>query len=118
MIEILVSKVFTTRNLLHLEHLKTKSFAKHSALNELYIGVVEHIDDIVETYQGVFGVISIPELPSSKLPRNIVSYIEDEVKWVSDNRSEISKGVTAIENLIDGLCGIYFKTLYKLKTLE
>lgn len=118
MIEILVAKVFITRNLAHLAHLKTKSYAQHMALGSFYDSIIDDIDAIVECYQGCFGLINIPELPSAKLPKDIVDYLEKEVVWIGANRKEIAQNVEAVENLLDNLSGTYFSTIYKLKNLS
>ena len=69
MINVLVARVFAARNLAHLEHWKTKSYAQHMALNSFYDDVVDDIDSIVETYQGAFGLIKVPMLPEADAPK-------------------------------------------------
>jgi len=118
MIEILVAKVFSTRGLAHLQHWNTPSYAQHIALGSFYSDIIEDIDKIVEVYQGLFGKIAVPELPAVIMSKNITKTLEDDIKWISDNRSKISKGISAIENLIDGLSETYLQTLYKLKNLS
>ena len=58
MIEQLIAKVFSTRNCTHLAHWRTKSYAEHVALGDFYDSVVDLIDNLVECYQGNFGIIS------------------------------------------------------------
>lgn len=118
MIEVLVARVFSARNVAHLAHLRTKSYAQHMALGGFYEDVVGQIDKIVEVYQVCFGIVEIPELPAATYPKNIIGYLEKEAEWISNNRTKVAKGVTAIENLIDGLSEIYFGTLCKLKNLS
>ena len=117
MIEILISKVFTTRNLVHLAHWKTKSFSEHTALGDLYEALVSDIDAVVETYQGAFGLVDISELPAAVSPANLIKHLEKEVVWIEDNCDKICQKVGAIENLLENLTGTYFKTIYKLKHL-
>ena len=118
MIEILVAKVFATRNAVHLAHWKTKSYAQHEALGDFYDSLVGDIDAIVEMYQGAFGLVSLPELPALIPPKDIVKHLDEEVKWIADNQKACCKGVSAISNLIDNLTGSYFTTIYKLKNLS
>jgi len=118
MIEILVAKVFTTRNLVHLQHWNTPSYAQHVALGDFYDKLIDDIDAIVEMYQGMFGKITVPELPAAVTPKNITKHIEDDCKWICDNQKSICKGVSAISNQIDNLTGNYMTTIYKLKTLS
>ena len=114
----LVSKAFATRNLLHFAHWNTRSFAAHSALGELYDSIIEDIDEIVETYQGKNGIVDGFKTESATVPDDICYHVKDEAKWVESNRSKISGGDTAIENLIDTLIGHYHKTVYKLENLR
>lgn len=114
----LICKVFTTRNLLHFAHWNTKSFSSHMALGDLYDSIVDDVDDIVETYQGKFGLIKDLYTEKAELPSDICKHVKDEVNWVEDNRMFISKGDSAIENLIDNLVGHYHRTIYKLENLK
>lgn len=118
MIEELVARVFNTRNVAHLAHLKTKSYAQHMALGSFYGDIIGALDSIVEAHQGVFGLINVPYIPKIDTPSNIVKHIETEMKWISDNRNKLAQGVTAIENLVDTLSEVYMSTLYKLKNLS
>jgi hypothetical protein len=118
MIEILVAKVLNTRNVVHLTHWKTTSYAQHIALNEFYDAVVGEIDTIVECYQGAFGLIDVPAIPEITKPKDIAKHLDSEVVWIASNRDKIAKDNDAVKNLIDSLCGLYFKTLYKLRNLD
>ena len=114
----LISKVFTTRNLMHFAHWNTKSFSSHMALGDLYDAVVEDIDAIVEVYQGKFGLINDLHCDAAILPQDITKHVKEEAAWVEENRTFISKGETSIENLIDNLIGHMHRTVYKLENLK
>mgnify|MGYP003346088192 CR=1 FL=1 len=114
----LISRIFTTRNLLHFAHWNTRSFASHMALGDLYDAVVDDIDEIVEVYQGKYGLIDDLKCDGATLPDNITGRVKEDAKWVEKNRSKISGGDTAIENLIDTLIGHIHKTVYKLENLH
>jgi hypothetical protein len=114
----LVEKAFTTRTLLHFAHLSTKSFASHMALGELYDQIVDDVDEIAETYMGKFGSLKDLECDSCGVPSDIIAHVKAEAAWVEANRSEIARGYTPIENLIDTLIGHYSKTIYKLENLH
>jgi len=120
MIEELIGRVFTARNLAHLEHWKTTgvgSFARHSALGDFYDGIIDKLDGIVEAYIAYFGDIGEPRDIAPKVTA-LVPLITVDAAWITKNRSEIAKGVPAIENMIDDLVGLYLHTLYKLKRLS
>lgn len=114
----LVERVFTTRNLLHFAHLSTQSYAAHNALGELYDSIVDTVDEIAEVYMGKFGLLKGLKCVACDQPADIIRHIQDEAQWVEDNRSNISKGYTPIENLIDTLIGNYSRTVYKLQNLK
>ena len=114
----LISKAFTTRNLLHFAHWNTKSLASHLAVGDLYDQIIDDIDEIVETYQGKFGLINELYCEAAELPKDITAHVKAEADWVEANRMFISKGETSIENLIDSLIGHYHKTVYKLENLK
>jgi hypothetical protein len=114
----LVERVFTTRNLVHFAHWNTKSYASHMALGELYDGIVDEVDDIVETYQGEFGLVDGFCTEEAKACDDIISCIKGDADWLKANRSQIAKGSTVIENMLDSLSGLYNKVLYKLNNLK
>lgn len=113
MIEELASRVFAARDIAHREHWKTKSYAAHVALGAFYDGVIESIDDIVEAYQGLYGDIEDFECKTRKID-DVASFLQGELDWIEENRAEICQGSDTIGNLIDGLAGIYAKTVFLL----
>lgn len=117
-IEELISKAFTTRNLLHFKHWNTQSYSKHEALGSLYDDIIEQLDKIVEVYQGKFGLLSNLSVPAASVPEDILAYIKAEVDWVCKNKCSISQDNGAIKNLLDELEGMYLKTIYKLENLH
>ena len=55
------SKLFESREMAHIYHLQVNgemgSHAKHTALGDYYEGVLSFIDDIIEIWQGQYGII-------------------------------------------------------------
>lgn len=120
MIEELIGRVFTARNLAHLEHWKTTgvgSLARHLALGDFYDGIIDKLDGIVEAYIAYFGDIGEPKGTSPKTA-DLIPLITVDAAWITKNRSAIAKNVPAIENMLDDLAGLYLHTLYKLKRLQ
>lgn len=117
MIEQLIARVFAARNIAHLAHWKTKSYAQHMALGDFYDQIVDDLDAIVECYQGVFGLVG--DVPYNQAPSkvSIIQFLEGEAAWIEENVEAISGDNCAVENLIDGLAGTYRTTIYKLKNL-
>ena len=113
----LISRAFTTRNLLHFAHWNTKSLAQHLATGDLYDDIIEDIDEIVECFQGKNGLLSGLRTPAAEVPNDIVAHIRREMDWVEANRDRIAGGNNAIGNLVDTLTGHYQKCVYKLENL-
>ncbi len=116
LIEDLAARTFAARDAAHRAHWKTASYSAHQALGALYEALPDLIDEIVEVYQGTFGLLQPFEVHCGAVA-NIVRFLEDEAAWVADNRDEIANGSTAVQNLIDGLIAAYRRAIYKLKEL-
>jgi hypothetical protein len=110
--------LFLARDVAHSVHLNTRSFAKHSALNEFYDEIIELADKYAEAYQGRKGLIGPIALMSARKTGNIVEFLEDSLEQVEDMRYKmVDKTDTALQNIIDEIVGLYLSTLYKLKFL-
>lgn len=114
MIEDLIERMFHARNAAHIAHWKTKSYAEHKALGHYYEDVIEKLDDLIEAYQGTFGIIGNVE----DQEKSIAKTIHDDIIWLNENRSKVAKGVSALENIVDELTSVHMKTLYKLENLR
>jgi len=118
MIEQLVSKVFFTRDLSHLEHWRTQNGEVHRALGDFYDGVIGELDGIVECYQGTFGLIGAVVLSTSVSAQTITDHLVSERDWIRDNRTKIARNDSSLGNLLDNLTALYSKTIYKLQNLH
>ena len=120
MIEQLISRVFYTRNVAHLQHWRAKgagSYAKHKALGHFYDDVIDALDDLVEAYQGAFDLIGDVPAPPKGL-NDILAHLENEAAWIEENHEDICEGNRAVANLIDGLTAVYLSAIYKLRNLK
>lgn len=118
MIEELIARVFATRNAAHLEHWRTKSIAAHEALGEFYDAIIGSVDPIVEAHQGVFELVDVGAIDKQAPVKDIIKLMEDDLVWINKNRKQITNGLAAIDNLLQGLEGDYMSALYKLKHLS
>jgi hypothetical protein len=113
-----VGTLFLARDVAHSVHLNTRSFAKHSALNEFYDNIVELADKFAEAYQGRRGLIGPITLMSAKKTGNIVEFLQDSLADIEKMRYEVcEKDDTTLQNIIDEIVGQYLSTLYRLKFL-
>lgn len=116
MIEELIGRAFGARNLAHVRHFTTKSYAQHIALGEFYAAVIEAVDALVECYQGQFGLIGEVSVMQPDAD-DLVDYLREEADWIEANRDAISNESSSIGNLVDNLVAVYLKTIYKLENL-
>ena len=120
MIEQLIRRVFYARNLAHFEHWRAKgegSYAKHKALGAFYEDVIDAIDDLVETYQGAFGLIGdVPEVDAEA--NTTLELLDDTSAWTEKNHEKICKGNRAVANKIDEVTAVMLTAIYKLRNLK
>lgn len=114
MIEELIDKTFHIRDASHIAHWKTKSYSTHRALGTYYEDIIEKIDELIEAYQGTFGIIGKVEEQDADIAKSI----NDMVIWLNENRSKIARNVPSIENIVDELTALNMRTLYKLENLR
>lgn len=114
MIKDLITKSFKTRNTAHANHWTTNSYAQHKALGNFYQDLIDALDKYVEAYQGTFG--QLEQVPDQV--DDIIKTLREEMIWLNNNRSNLSKNIPALENILDEMVALYMKTLYKLESLR
>jgi hypothetical protein len=111
--------LFLSRDLAHREHLRTKSYAQHIALQSFYEEIVEQADALAEMYQGRHGLIKDIPLMDDEASNDIADTLESYMKMIEDARYKaVDKADTPIQNQIDTVVGLYLTTLYKLRNLR
>ena len=97
------------------------------ALGDFYDDVIEAVDSFVEKYQAAFGLVNFTkeekdddkeEKEEEAFDGDILSHLQDDVKWINKNRSQICREVAVLENYLDELVGTYLSTIYKLRFLS
>lgn len=115
------SKLFESREMAHIYHLQVRgeegSFAKHEALGKYYEGVLDFIDEIIEVYQGQYGVVDGYDVIDTKdtATKDVIAYFEDLAGYIKHARKCIDAEDTHIHNFIDEVVALVYKTLYRLK---
>lgn len=114
-----VSMLFLARDIAHIVHLKTRSFAEHKTLEGFYDSVIPLADDFAQQYQGRFNeALEIP-LSTNENKGTIADVLEKQMQWIEDNRQAIvPRTETAIQNKIDEIVALYQNTLYQLRFLK
>jgi hypothetical protein len=115
------SKLFESREMAHIYHLQVKgdmgSHAKHTALGDYYEGILEFIDDLIEIYQGQYGIIEEYDVIDTKdtTSKDTIEYFNELVSFIKVERKCINDEDTHLHNIIDEVVALVYKTLYKLK---
>ncbi len=115
--------LMSSRTQAHVFHLRVSpnALAVHMALNTYYDEIVDLIDDIVESYQGMRGLIEfkpVKGIDNDADKDNIIEYFEDLVKFVHTERMKDElKDISFIQNEIDNVEKLIYSTLYKLRNL-
>lgn len=115
--EQLIGILFLDRNLAHLEHLRTSSYAQHMALGSFYDNIIELADKLAEAYQGYAGVMENIPLLTDKPRSDIATTLEEHMSDIEDIRYDACE-LSAIQNIIDEIVGTYLSTIYKLRELS
>jgi hypothetical protein len=109
-----IGRLFELRDAAHVEHLKTRSFAAHKALNEFYDEILELADGFVEGYQGKYGIIKIDIKPAQ--PDNFLSYLTEFANYVESSRDVFKD--EWLKNQVDEVSALAYSTIYKLTYLK
>lgn len=115
-IKVFAQKLFEARQLAHNFHLKAKSYSEHEALGEFYDKLLSKADDLIEVYQGQYGLIENLEF-LIKPQNNILEYLESDFILSCKSVSASIKD-THLNNIIDEIIALTYKTIYKLKYLK
>jgi hypothetical protein len=115
------SKLFESREMAHIYHLQVNgemgSHAKHTALGDYYEGVLSFIDDIIEIWQGQYGIIEEYNVidTSETKSKETIEYFNELARFIKEERKCIPTEDTHLHNIIDEVVALVYKTLYKLK---
>ena len=98
-------------------HLKTRKYSVHIALNDFYEKALDIVDDIIEQYQGIHGIIDAAfnncvcagGATEYEYLNNLRAYIENN-RGLAGTESEI-------QSAFDDMLGLIDTTLYKINNL-
>lgn len=106
--------LFMIRDKVHLTHLAQpdRTLAMHSALNDLYEGILDFTDQLIETYQGINNIVKI-EIPGSTAEMNAFNLVRGCYDYIQANRGIFPESF--LQNILDEISALIAKTLYKLR---
>lgn len=104
-----IAQLFASRDMMHLQHLATTSYAEHKALDAYYSGILDLTDSFTEKYFGRKGRVAI-EIPASKAtqPR------EHLLKMQAMIESEMDNYASDLQNILQDMLGLVNETIYLL----
>lgn len=112
-------KLFQVRDQIHLKHLRVAgpgSYAAHSALGDFYGELLDLTDGFIESYQGKYGIVTISIKESADM--DPIKILEELAKLTDGGPIYSSCKDTWLQNQLDEISTLTYKTLYKLKNLK
>lgn len=115
------SKLFEARQMAHVYHLTVKgdmgSHAAHTALGDFYDGLLDFIDNIIEVYQGQYGIIEKYGVIDTKEAnsKDKVQYFEELANFIKMEKKCIKPEDSHLLNIVDEIVAHIYGLLYKLK---
>ena len=116
-----LSKIFETREMSHKYHLQVRgdqgSYAAHMALGSYYEGIQDLVDTLVEVYQGQYEIVEGYDIIDTSVTQSKerIAYFQESVEFIRETRVCISQEDTHLNNIIDEIVALLYRTLYKLK---
>jgi len=115
-----LSKLLESREMAQVYHWTVKgdmgSHAAHLALEAYYTEIIESIDEIVEVYQGQYGLIeeyNVIDTTDTK-SKDKLEYFKEIVEWIREERKCFDEKDTHIHNIVDEVVALLYRTIYKL----
>ena len=107
--------MFAGRTVTHIQHLKTKSYAEHKALNKFYDGIIDLADGLAEATQGQYGLLDIPFVN--------LTVGKDSAAFLKGQLAELDKIMKCVDedylmNIYQEIQKLYRSTIYKLVNLS
>lgn len=114
----LVGVLLKARNVAHMWHWKVKSFSLHLALGELYDGLSEITDDLMEMYMGRYGTDAHVELgdPNPFSEQDPTEFVRQLDSFLADQEQLIPQD-GFIVNKFQELQGMVSQIKYKVENL-
>ena len=116
------SKLVESREMAQVYHWQVKgdtgSHAAHLALNDYYDKVIDLIDEIVEVYQGQYDIVEEYDVIDTKetKTKDKVQYFIELSEFIKSTRYvALLKDDSHLQNIVDEIIALVYKTIYKLR---
>jgi hypothetical protein len=119
------SQIFESREMAHIYHLQLRgnvgSFAQHEALGAYYEGVVEILDDLIEVYQGQYGIVEGYNIIDTEETGESepLQYFTKVVDFLKESRyTLLNEDDPHYQAIIDEIINLLYRLIYKLRFLK
>lgn len=100
------------------KHLKTSKYSKHMALDEFYTEMPELVDQLIEDYQAINGIVDDYKNVFDASTMNALEYLEELRTFVKESRPEFIEGEPELESDLDNILSMIDSTIYKVRELK
>ena len=116
----LFNKLIEVRDVAHQIHLsKSETQATHEALEDFYTSLLENMDEMIEVYQGQFGLIEDFGKFNEVDTNDHIKYFQDFADFINSKRKDVDQQKSIhLEAMIDDIMISTYKLLYKMKYLK
>jgi hypothetical protein len=112
--ELVFGQLFQSRDMMHIAHLQTLSYAEHKALGKYYDGLLDLTDNLIETYFGTIGGKRVNfKIPQSEY-MNPQQHLTQFKEYLMKHRSVFGGENTHLQNIIDEILALVTTTIYLL----
>jgi hypothetical protein len=119
------SKIFESREMAHIYHLQLKgnvgSFAQHEALGDYYEGIVKILDELIEVYQGQYGIVEGYNIIDTQETGESepLQYFTKVVDFLKESRYKLlNEDDPHYQAIIDEVINLLYRLIYKLRFLK
>jgi hypothetical protein len=111
-----VGTMLHSATITHFQHLATKSYAQHKALQKYYNAIPDLVDKYAEAYQGRFGLITGYDVEFHK-HRDPKAYVKGLLTFLDEIKPTLPKDSDLV-NLFDAVVDSVTSLKYKLENLS
>lgn len=100
-------------------HFQTDLYSQHVALEKYYTALIPLVDELVESWQGKYGIMefdSIDHIIQYENAETVLEYFENLKDILTDLRKNIAE--TYIQSRLDDIEELIYKTIYLLENLS
>lgn len=97
-------------------HLQASSLSEHLSLNELYSAMADFADKYVESFQGIYGILTNYPALKTVEGKDMVNYLKTKVLQYREFKKTVKE--SELQQQIDNLIEFLNSIIYKLKFLK